>query len=269
MAFNQLVDALRAIGVVHRVDTDGAFIALPEGVKIHDLEKFQSVPRRPRANIAAHDPATFIAYFTRHKSEASVIFADLSAVRVSGCLDHHFPRECEESAGEPANHREHLVTYTAPHSLEWQTWTKTNGILHPQAAFAQFLEDNVVDIREPAGADMIEVARRFEAKQKVEFQSAVRLDSGAREFSYQETIDGSAAKGTIKVPERFKIGIPVFQGGEPWEIEARLRWRISNTQLVIGYELYRHEQVKQAAFAAIVDQISDGTETPVWAGVAG
>lgn len=269
MDFEALISALRAASEVQQID-GSSFVVVPEGCAIRSLEHLQAVPARARAKIEAHDPATFVAYFNRHKSAAGVIFAAVKGGQIVGVLDHHPPFQGDDDPDQiSAGHREHIVTYTAPRSPEWETWTALHGVIVPQAAFAQFLEDNVVDIREPSGADMLEVARRFEAKQKVEFQSAVRLDSGAREFLYQETIDGSAAKGAIKVPERFKIGIPVYEGGEPWEVEARLRWRIQNQQLVIGYELYRHAQVQREAFKAITALIQEQTATPVWSGVAG
>lgn len=85
-----------------------------------------------------------------------------------------------------------------------------------QADFARFIEDNAPDIASPPAADMIEISRSLEAKKKVNFASAIRLDNGKTEFTYEEDIEGTAAKGRLQVPQVFTIGIPVPEGGPKW-----------------------------------------------------
>lgn len=235
------------------------YALVPEGAAVQDLERLLAAPVRARAAVTAKSAETLSAYIVQFKTDATAIFADQERFSIVGIIDYHAP-------SQPA-FREHRVSYAAPRSLEWATWRTCSGKKMSQAEFAQFIEDNVVDIRTPAGADVLEVSRSLQAKKKVEFGSAIRLADGAQQFTYSETVDGSTAKGTIKVPEEFTLGIPVFFGGALYEVTARLRYRISEGVLVLWYELYRPEHIEKDAFEAVCDQVNKDTGVAVWQGV--
>lgn len=237
------------------------FAVVPEGSEVHDLEKFLRFPVRTRAAVAAHDVPTFCAYFNRFKREDSAVFAAQEKFLVVGIIDYH--------GVELPAFREHRVSYAAPRSVEWTTWVGSNGKKMTQGDFALFIEDNLVDIRKPAGADMLEVSRSLQAKKAVEFSSGVKLADGSQQFSYSETVDGSTAKGALKVPDEFTLGIPVFFNDVPYEVKARLRYRIDHGKLVMWYDLFRQEYIEQDAFKRIVDVVLKGTATPVWMGAPG
>lgn len=234
------------------------YAIVPNDAHIDELERLLPAPVRARATVTANSAETLSAYINRFKSENSAIFADQAKFTIVGIIDYHAP-------SAPA-FREHRVTYVAPRSLEWQTWTGGSGKRMAQSDFAQFIEDNVVDIRTPPGADVLEVARGLQAKKSVEFASAIRLADGAQQFTYNETIDGSAAKGTIKVPEEFVLGIPVFFGGDLYEVRARLRYRIDGGKLMLWYELYRAEYIERDAFDAVCKGVSEATAKAIWQG---
>lgn len=239
---------------------DGMYAVVPEGSTIEDLERFLDVPIRARGSVTAKTEETFSAYVNRYKSlQKTVVFADQEKFALVGVVDYH-------AADEPG-HREHRVTYTAPRSLEWTTWRGQNGKKMGQGEFAQFIEDNMVDIRDPAGAEVLEVSRGLQAKSKVEFASAIRLADGSQQFTYNEEIAGTTAKGTMKVPEEFTLGIPVFFGGSLYEVRARLRYRIDQGKLALWYELYRPEYIERDAFEAIVGNVATATGIDVWHGV--
>lgn len=234
------------------------YAVVPNDATVKSLEHLLPKPARARCDVAAHSAETFIAYVNRFKDDPTAIFADQQAFKFVGIIDWHAP-------AEPA-FREHRVSYSCPRSLEWKTWRDGSGKKMSQADFAQFIEDNVVDIRSPAGADVLEVSRNLQAKKKVEFASALRLADGAQQFTYSETIDGTTAKGTIKVPEDFTLGIPVFLSGVLYEVRARLRYRIDGGNLQLWYELYRPEHIEQDAFKAVCDDVNKGTGVDIWMG---
>lgn len=261
MDFDAIIKAGQNLAEPKVVGDGIPFAVIPEGSSVEDLEKLLLAPKRARGAVAAHDVATFNAYFNKFKGADSAAFGNQQGFQVVGIIDYHGP-------STPA-FREHRVTYTAPRSKEWETWKGANGRRMPQADFAQFIEDNVVDIRTPAGADVLEVSRNLQAQKAVVFNSALRLADGSQQFTYSETIDGSTAKGTIKVPEQFTLGIPVFFGGAPYEVIARLRYRINEGKLQMWFDLYRPEHIEQDAFAHVVAEVTEAIGTPVWMGVAG
>ena len=235
------------------------YAVVPDGASVEDLEKLLPAPVRSRASVTAKSAETLAAYIVRFKTKATAVFADQEKFSIVGIIDYHTP-------DAPA-FREHRITYAAPRSLEWATWRTASGRKMAQADFAQFVEDNVVDIRSPAGADVLEVARGLQAKKAVSFASAIRLSDGSQEFTYNETVQGTTAKGKLKVPEEFTLGIPVFFGGDLYEVKARLRYRINDGQLALWYELYRPEHIEKDAFEAVCERVNEATGVAVWQGV--
>jgi uncharacterized protein YfdQ (DUF2303 family) len=259
MDFDAILKAGQELGGA-KIPADGGspYAVMPEGSCIADLEQYLVTPKRARGNVVAHQTATFVGYFNHFKADASVIFADQEQFRIVGIIDYH-------AADKPA-FGEHRVTYTTPRSKEWQAWRGASGRKMSQTDFAQFIEDNVVDIRTPAGADVLEVSRSLQAKKSVDFNSSIRLADGSQQFTYNETVDGATAKGTIKVPDEFTLGIPVFFGGALYEVRARLRYRIDSGKLWLWYDLYRPEHIEQDAFEHVVTDIADKSATEVWMG---
>src|SRR5690606_24603427 len=110
-------------------------------------------------------------------------------------------------------------------SEEWARWDEFEGALRPQAEFAAFLEENAVDILEPESAAMIEVSRDLEATQGVAFMASTRLENGDRKFVYETE---THVKGDVQVPREFKLHIPLYQGENPVELSAALRFRVAS-----------------------------------------
>ncbi|MYE01162.1 MAG: DUF2303 family protein [Alphaproteobacteria bacterium] len=142
-------------------------------------------------------------------------------------------------------------------------WTEADGNAMSQTDFSRFLEENVKDIREPAGADVLEVARELEVQKKVHFNSTIRLSDGARTFGYSEDVAGSTRQGQMKIPEAFQLGIPVFRGGELYAITARLRYRIDGGNLALWYDLLNPHEIERDAFGTIVEDIDNQVRTDV------
>lgn len=124
---------------------------------------------------------------------------------------------------------------------------------------AQFIENNLDDVVEPTGADLLEICRTLEAKKKVNFSSSIRLSDGSNQFTYEETVQGSAQKGQLKIPEVFVIGVPVFISGEKWKVQVRLRFRINSGELSMWLEPVRTHKIIEAAVKEIFTAVAEGT----------
>jgi uncharacterized protein YfdQ (DUF2303 family) len=147
------------------------------------------------------------------------------------------------------------------------TMSGANGKQMSQADFARFIEDNAPDCVAPSAADMIEIARSLEAKKAVNFSSAVRLDNGQSQLTYEETIQGTAAKGRLVVPELFDIGSPVFEGDGRYAVTARLRYRIAEGgKLSLWYDLVRPHKIIEDAVKELRLVIESRTELTAFAG---
>lgn len=235
------------------------FAVVPEGYKLESLAHFLDNPVRKKGAVVFYDSASFIRYFVEQQQDGSKIYG-----RLTGQFEAVFDDHTKDLSGW----KEHRAKFGVTHSLQWATWTRNNKQQMPQEKFAQFIEDNLPDIVAPEAAHILEVSRSLQAKKKVNFSSGIRLANGQNEFTYEEEIQGTTAKGKLHVPETFTLGLPVFENGTGYKVEARLRYRINEGGLTMWYDLLRPEKFVEDAVREIWAEIESGTEVEILNGVA-
>lgn len=254
--------ALGAVAAAPQEVEPGAIYTIADGagrVKVVSTDEYAERPRHTAGNRVVTDAASFVAYVNRHKRAGTEVFAHTSASTVVGVIDSH------EGAAASSGWQKHKLTLLLEHTKAWLAWTAhdlgtvgKNGWMDQQA-FAEFIEDRALDVIEPDHARVIELATKFEASTKVEFGSAVRLDTGEVKFEYVETVGPRKGnKGDIEFPKELKLGLRPYIGGPIYYVFASLRYRISGNGLVLGYALQRPENILEAAFQDIVTEIRDG-----------
>lgn len=237
-----------------------------------DLERKLPAPRRKKGTVHLHTAESFSAYVQAHdEGAATTLYGDIDNSRVTAVLNGHENRH-EADGAQPvaaAGWGDHRAILDLRLTTEWEAWNRISGKQLEQVAFAEFIEDHVADCVEPAGAEMLELAQTFEATVGVDFASATRLTSGQRQLTYKETIEARVGQqGQMQVPEAVRLGIKVYEGGDPYELRARLRFRILGGALKIGVVLDRPDLVLRDAFEKTLDAIeAQTTFAPLW-GVA-
>lgn len=223
-------------------------VILPPGYMLEDMEQLLPTPNRIKQAIGLADAKSFIDYFQRFASDTTVIFANQEARQVKAVFDYHTtaPAWCSHSA-----------TLALAHSDEWKAWAGQNGKSMLQRAFAEFVEDHIRDVVEPAGAELLEVAKTLHANKKLQFRSGAELHNGQVQLTYNEVIEGQAgAKGQLEIPRTIKLGLRVFKGTEPYAVSARLRYRISDEGVLsFSYHLDDLDRVLEDAFEQVLTQI--------------
>ncbi len=140
------------------------------------------------------------------------------------------------------------MTLNLRQSEQWKVWLGRSNKQFAQMEFAEFLEQNGIDISRPAPAAMMEIARDLQATTEVEFGAGSRTQDGQVRFKYTETSKATVGAGQLAVPEQFTISTPAFVGGALVDMQALLRYRVREGKLVIWYTLVRPEEVIRAAF---------------------
>jgi uncharacterized protein YfdQ (DUF2303 family) len=142
-----------------------------------------------------------------------------------------------------------------------------DGKMLDQSAFAEHLELGQGEIVDPPAAAMVELAKTFEANTKVQFKEAVVLESGERKLMFDQTITAKAGqKGDITIPREFTVGLAPYEGTDRFKVVCRLRYRIEEGRLRIGYAMARPEAVLEEAFRDIVTEIETATGLTAFAG---
>lgn len=237
-------------------------VAMSHGVVVLDTLSLRDRPTRKAGTATLADATSFIEYVKKHElATETEIFADLEKASVAAVINSH--------ASDEAGWGDHRATLVLAYTPAWQAWTKSDRKMLGQVEFAEHIEDRVVDIVRPSGAEMLELAQTFQAKTKVSFESSKRLASGEQQLQYVEESTASAGrKGDITIPDTFDLGLAPYVGGAPFKVTARLRYRMTEGTLRLGYFLDRPEDVLRAAFEAVVESIAQGVSSPVFIGRA-
>lgn len=229
---------------------------VPDGMKTETLERLvdeqRERPRHLHQKVNTLSAQSFLEYYNRFATDTSTVFVDTENGRFEGVLDFH------DAPDQPA-HKRHRVVYNCPKSKEWDAWTGSNNEKMDQETFALFIEDNLAEIIDPNGAEMLDIATTLKAAKSVDFKQGIRLDNGQTQLRYQETIDGQAGvNGTLEIPEKIELSVRPFHGGAPYVMHARFRYRITPSGLVMWYTLIRPHLVHEDATKEVLGIISEG-----------
>ena len=218
-----------------------------------DLETGLGAPSRKRGTIVVFDALSFNRVLADNADAGNVtIYVDRNPDRPSivAVLNGHG----KNGAGW-GDFRAALSFRQTP---EWAKWKANDGKLMPQVAFAEFIEDNLEDIADPAGGVMLEIAQQLQVVRTVNFKSKVTLQSGAFNFRHDQDDQASVGAGEIAVPQEFTLGIKPLFGLASYRVPARFRYRIQDGKLTLGYRLQRTETMMVQIIEDVVAHLDGG-----------
>lgn len=231
-------------------------------------------PRRIKQSPSFIDAGSFVEYVNRFKDEDSLIFANVTeaSATLTAVLDYHkqdlTPDYCQ-----------HRATFTTLPTPEWAAWLKVNRQPMDQVTFATWLEDNLnlfvqpkdstgkPDKTVPSGAELLELVQTLHGHQNARFNTQVRLQTGAYSVNYEEDVDvkGSVAGGVIALPPKIVGGFAIFQGGDAFQVPARLKVRVTERKMMLHFEtigvpqLIRDNLIGDDEHPGVVRQIATKT----------
>lgn len=225
------------------VDRDGKLL-------VTDLEKYKG---RPDRTIGVYRPATvksFMAYVDTHQvSDETTIWVHPTSGQIEAIFD-------DNSAADNGWGSHRAVLNLVP-TEEWKFWLSNDGRFLPQQAFAEHLQDGLIDISSPDGAELLEIAQSIQATTSAKFRQAVQLSNGEVKMVYDEDIEGKAGKaGNLEIPQEFELYLSPFVGSNPEFVKARFRYRIKDGELSLGYKLEQPDRL----IRTVLDRIADGLE---------
>lgn len=244
------------------------------------LEEYRDAPERRKGIATLTDLDSFIAHVNRFKDEDSAIFATRVGAPGLLCIfDYH--RKTHEGAPRFGEHR---ARYAFPLSKEWQAWLSMDGKSFSQEEFARWLEDHLQDVTAPDTA--LENAKEFLELFHVQFASPSKLlamsrdltvNVGASIHNHQNLSSGEIQiaystkhideKGApVTFPGAFLITIPPFVEGIPYQVPARLRYRLKEGTITWSYQLYRTQAYLDDAVDADVKRCVADTQLPAFSG---
>lgn len=234
-------------------------------------------PRRIKQSPCFIDAGSFVEYVNRFKTPDSLIFANVTetSATLTAVLDYHTPKDAKP------DYCQHRATFTTLPTPEWAAWLKANRQPMDQVTFATWLEDNlnlfvvpkdkagkpIPDV--PSGAELLELVQTLHGHQNARFATQVRLQTGAYSVNYEEDVvvrgANSTAGGAIELPKQIVGGFAIFQGGDAFQVPARLKVRVTERKMMLHFEtigvpqLIRDNLIGDEEHPGIVRQIATKT----------
>lgn len=259
-------------------------------------------PTRRRGTARLTDLASLIAWANRFKGGSSVLFAkaDLTAPALTCIADYHEsgPIDVTSVEGDPtARHCHHRAVYDFPLSEEWKAWMKVSGQGLDKDDMGEFIEAQAKDIMDPTPAvlkgeqhdsnqpwenrlvetarqiegrfgqlaQLLAMSRKFQVFETSDLKVVTNRDTGEAEVKFlNEHKDENGEK--LNLPNLIIIAIPVFQGGAPYRMAVRFRYRKSGQSVKFILSIYNPEKVFEAAFKEAVDHATEETNLPTFMG---
>ena len=230
----------------------------------YDLERFAARPTRQKDVVQVHSAEGFVnAIDQRNIAEdrnAPAVYVD-KPDRILTCV-------LDDVSAEGTAWRDHRIVFRPVHTDEWKHWTSHQG-LRDQESFADVLEVGEAELHDPAPGVMLDLAQTFAANVSVRARSATRIRSGQVQFAWEEDIEATAGSdGTASIPSEFTIRVRPFYGSAAVEVRCRLRFRLRDGKLQLGYQLVRPEDVERAAFDTVVAEAVESFDGPIIYGAA-
>ncbi|MDP9101630.1 MAG: YfdQ family protein [Actinomycetota bacterium] len=248
-----------AAPVVLAEDTDYAFRDFDGQVKGLSGRAPRATPLRKTGTVTLFDGESFAAYVTKHAEAGCEIYADALNATVVALLNGHEPNQA--GTVEPAGWGDHRAVLKLRLTTAWQRWVALDRKLLTQVEFAEHLEDRLIDITNPPGADLLELAQSFHANTTATFSTGRRLDSGETQLTYVEQTAATAGrKQDMTIPSGFDLALMPFDGANVFKVTCRLRYRIGGGELRIGYLMDRPDDILRAAYDSVLAQIEDLTK---------
>lgn len=225
-------------------------VAVPDGYKVEDIsediEKRQPAPYRKRGTVQLKDVESLLFYLAdQAAAQQSYVFADTDTRKITAVFN--------DNRLTGPGWRDHRAEFKAEFTPEFSKWLAKDKQQFGQTEFAEFIEDNMADITEPAASSLLEMATTIQAKTDINFASAKRLQNGQVQLQYTEVIDARAGtNGAMEIPKEFALGLRIFKNGDGYKLKARLKYRLHSGQVKFWFELDRPERSIEDAFAGYV-----------------
>lgn len=265
------VAALLAIGEARTVrepitNPDGSvtyFVA--EGMKAVTVQALSpALPDFVTQTETMIEPKSFIDYLIQFKSPTAVCRASLGQNSIVAVLDYHGRARTGEALGAVPGRGKHMVTLHCPFDADYAKWRVRFGKLLDQKSVIEFIEEMIHTIGAPPAAELLEALGDIEIERVVKFKSARNDKNGNISFGYEEKDGETSRSGQYSLPDHIVIVVPIFQGGNPIQLTAKLRFRMKDGDLTLGFAVPGIENIEREAFRSIGESVRAETDTPVF-----
>ena len=242
-------------GLTHEV-LPGRVVAMHKECALRSIAEYKDAPYRNAGAVRLLTLEQLVAYAKDRLAACGGGAESALCAFVDGghakCVFNYYQQGGELGWGDD------VAVYDLKHTPEWDVWTRGDGLVLGQADFCEFIEDNLKDIVQPTGADMLQMVSDFRQRTQVEYGSSYRTSDGQQSLTYQETKTG--ANKEMALPAEMLLHLPVVLGAESittYEMKARLYVRVDKDshRLRFVYKLIRPDIPEQNAVHDVAEAL--------------
>lgn len=261
-------------------------LVIPDGKKVTSLKPFLDEyaerPDRKKGTAEILSLASLIEHANTFKGASTVVFVDDNPEKPSVTVVYDYNEAGPD--GRPC-FGQHRARYEFPVSEEWKAWVQGAGRELDQGAFAEHLEDHLLDlvpiedhgdtardmadrlgVRLASPADLLELSKGLTLTVGRRVKQRVNMASGEAEIAFEEEHTDEAGE-RVKIPGAFVVGLPVFRHGERYQLPVRLRYRARAGAAVSWmFVPHREEVVYEHAMKEAAAKVAEDTQLPLFWG---
>jgi uncharacterized protein YfdQ (DUF2303 family) len=217
-----------------------------------------AAPPARRGTTVLHDIDSFTAHVRRHhRGPATTLWIDAKSDPLAVTAIYN---GADEDGG--TGWGDDRATISIEPSDEWTRWEERSGETMSQAAFAEWLEENLEEIAPPEeGSDhakpieLLAMVRDLQIHTKGEFKRKVDPRTGTGTLVYST----EHGEGSTKIPRAFGIAIRPWDGADAYRVEARLSFSLQGSQALFTFKLHRLDEVWMKAVAGLAADLDEAT----------
>lgn len=250
-----------ADGIPLTVDRLGQLTVMKE---LHDrMIANKPSPARRKGTSHHTELDSFISHINRMKESSTTIWANIDRCVFTAIYNY----DPEGSKQDAAGWMDHVAKYTCPISPEWEAWSDMQNNSMSQSQFAEWIDEHIDDLVESEGfpkpIEVEEMVRNLQIHTKGQYSKKIDPTTG----QYALVCKEEHTTDSTKIYRAFKVALRVFDGGDKYGVDIRLRFRMEDKAPRFSYTMHRHEELKRDAFGEMRTTIAEQTERPVFTGV--
>jgi len=207
-------------------------VALPNEMKVIDLEKYLAAPTCMRSGLVTTDEDSFVEYVKNNKADGSACFINPDTMSAIMIFDYG-------STDKPL-HGQHKATLNMRKTVEFQSLLEKNAARNSQRDISEWMEDwnSIIRCKNSKGDD-ISTAEAFAAVRSITIEQIKKGEHVTENFRESRSrMDSTEVSNALKMPaiitfickpyegleERtFNIRVSVLTGGEKPTIVTRVQ----------------------------------------------
>ncbi len=264
-----------------------------------EIDKYRDRPERRAGTAKLEDLASFIAHANRFKDADSAMFVsgDPASPSFTCVLDYHERVNLGDDGKAPSalpRFGVHRGSYRPVFSAEWTAWTGASGSPMTQEAFANLVQGRARDVRDiehsderlgelalwfakrfargllpeefyASSAKMLELSEGLTATITDRVGDVQKRESGATKITFE-----SDRSTDVEIPAAFVIEVPVFRGGDLWQLPVRLRYTVrshgDSKRAEWRIEVFGAERTIADVVKDMGETVREATDLPVFVG---